>query len=286
MSSDRFAGDWLVSEYVYNPDGSFAGIVRQRRSLHPLPEGGLRVTQVCEPGPELVNHPMGEFKGEWVFDLALEGRARRYRGPAVLGTGLQWIEGMMTGRGLWPDFGHNFTSFAALIAPDRQITGGKFFNAGEMIANIVGVGVPEALNDQYPAFSGADWPGETSARWTGSVSGMSVGGKLVRESPLIRTYRQGMEGWEDQRSESERPDEAVILTASRGAHKVSGSLRGMGKQYGPQFEMDLVLGPSVIMETMALLDSATGHLVEIRRRLFDQVLAGVEILRLRPEGTG
>ena len=37
--SDKFLGAWLVSEYVYNPDGSFAGIVRQRRELLQMDNG-------------------------------------------------------------------------------------------------------------------------------------------------------------------------------------------------------------------------------------------------------
>ena len=42
--NDKFLGAWLVSEYVYNPDGSFAGIVRQRRELLGLANGRIRVT--------------------------------------------------------------------------------------------------------------------------------------------------------------------------------------------------------------------------------------------------
>ncbi|MEJ5224789.1 MAG: hypothetical protein WHV44_10075, partial [Anaerolineales bacterium] len=148
-----FLGAWLVSEYVYNPDGSFAGINRQRRELHTLHDGRIRVTQTCDPAPELESHPLGRFRGEWVFDLETDGRARRYHGPDVIGAGLTWGNGVMTGRGLWPRLGFNFTSFAMLSHPQRQLTGGKFHTAGALAANIVGVAVSEeAAGGQYPAF--------------------------------------------------------------------------------------------------------------------------------------
>jgi hypothetical protein len=85
--SDRFTGDWLVSEYVYNADGSFAGVIQQRRKLQRRDDGTIRVVQQCTPGAELANHAMAAFAGEWVFTMSREGRARRYHGPDVIGMG-------------------------------------------------------------------------------------------------------------------------------------------------------------------------------------------------------
>ena len=62
-------GAWLVTEYVHDPDGRFAGVVRQRRTLEAVSPDRMRVTQICEPGPELADHPMGAFAGRWAFEL-------------------------------------------------------------------------------------------------------------------------------------------------------------------------------------------------------------------------
>jgi len=144
MSDDRFGGAWLVTEYVFDPDGTHVGIVRQRRTVEPIDDGRLRVIQVCEPGPELAGHAMEKFAGEWVFDLEIDGAHRRYLGPDVVGLGTEWQPGAMTGKGLWPRFGHEFTSYAVLVTPDRQLTGGFFSKAGRSVADIIGVAVPES----------------------------------------------------------------------------------------------------------------------------------------------
>ncbi|MCP5100687.1 MAG: hypothetical protein GY943_34495, partial [Chloroflexi bacterium] len=126
--SDKFLGAWLVSEYVYNPNDRFAGIIQQRRELTQLANGRIRVVQHCTPDAALANHPMNRFAGEWVFELSVNGRYRHYHGPAVIGLGLSWGDGVMTGSGIWPTFGYNFHSFGVLPTPDRQLTGGKFFD--------------------------------------------------------------------------------------------------------------------------------------------------------------
>lgn len=146
--TDRFAGVWLVTEYVYDPDGRFAGIVRQRRTLQPSAENQTRVTQVCEPEARLAGHPMAGFAGEWVFDLIVDGSRRLYNGPDVVGYGIEWAPGAMTSQGVWPRFGHTFESYAVLVTPERQITGGFFAVAGRSVADIVGVAVPDR----------GDWP--------------------------------------------------------------------------------------------------------------------------------
>ena len=141
---DRFSGDWLIVEYVYDPDGTFRGEVTQRRIVEPAGEGRLVVTQQCQPSPELADHPMAAFGGEWVFDLETDRDQRRYLGPDVVGFGTVWQPGAMTGQGIWPRFGYDFESYSVLVAPDRQLTGGFFSLAGRSVADIVGVAVPEA----------------------------------------------------------------------------------------------------------------------------------------------
>ena len=141
---DRFSGDWLINEYVYDPDGTFRGEVAQRRIVEPAGDNRLRVTQQCHPSPELADHPMAAFAGEWVFDLEVAGDQRRYLGPDVVGVGTVWQPGALTGQGLWPRFGYEFESYSVLVAPDRQLTGGFFSLAGRSVADIVGVAVPEA----------------------------------------------------------------------------------------------------------------------------------------------
>lgn len=156
--TDRFLGAWRVTEYVYSPAGELLGRVHQDRQLHEQSDGSLRVYQLCSPTASLDNHPMGEFRGEWVFNLTREGNIRRYNGPDVLGFATQWSPGMITGRGIWPHFGYNFTSFSATISPTRQLTGGTFSRAGEPIAVIVGLGVM-AVPDvpaAYPILRGID----------------------------------------------------------------------------------------------------------------------------------
>ncbi len=157
MTEDRFGGAWLVTEYVHDPDGRFAGTVRQRRLLEAVSPDRMRVTQVCEPGPELADHPMGAFAGRWVFELVknrpsaespAEGM-RTYVGPDVVGYGVEWSPGAMTSRGFWPRFGHSFESYAVLVAPERQLTGGFFASAGQEMAAIVGVAAPD--NGEWPA---------------------------------------------------------------------------------------------------------------------------------------
>lgn len=182
---DNFGGAWLVAEYVHDPDGTFVGIVRQRRLVEPVDGGRLRVTQICEPGPELDGHPMGAFTGEWVFDLEVHGADRHYLGPDVVGMGTEWSPGAMTGQGLWPRFGHEFESYGVLVAPDRQLTGGFFSLAGRPVADIVGVAVPESagvdpvLDLDAPAFAlGDEW---TLQR---SIGPMRVG--EARPQPTVR----------------------------------------------------------------------------------------------------
>lgn len=287
--TDNFLGSWLVSEYVYNPDGTFAGIVHQRRQLHRLDNGNVRVEQQCSPGPELAAHPMGGFAGEWVFELSVDGRIRRYHGPDVIGTGLTWGEGALTGRGLWPRFGHNFTSFAVLPTAERQITGGKFFNTSEMVTNIIGLAVPDrddvsVTREQWPSFSGPHWPGDVSRGWHGTLRTVSADGMVLGEESVERRYAQQRwtetTGFEIQLHPAPPPRQTGVLLV-RGAGRGVG-LTGIAKFTSWFLELEAVTTPDTTLELMEVLDVPGGNLIGLRKWRKDDVLQKVEVLKLRP----
>ena len=284
-----FLGAWLVTEYVYNPDGTFAGIVRQRRELSQLANGRICLAQHCQPEASLQNHPMGQFVGRPVFELSVDGRYRRYHGPAVLGSGLAWGQDAMTGRGFWPDFGHNFRSFSMLPEPQRQLTGGKFFRATEMIANIVGVAVNEDSSDDWPTLSGSYWPYEVACSWQGSLRQFSKDGVLETESELQRRYEQhDSDGfsWLDHQNDKV----CIALDLRRQAHslQVQGSStadtvwHGVGKQFGWLLELEVVSDNGLTVEMMEVLDGRSGHLIGFHHWLQDNELVRVDVIQLRP----
>ena len=284
---NRFEGAWLVSEYVYTPSGEFSGVVRQTRKVSPTENGRIQVTQNCMPSDQLYNSPMASFRGEHVFDLVPDGHARRYLGPAVIGSGLTWGEGAMTGRGLWPSFGHNFTSFAVMSEPEVQLTGGKFFTGTEMVANIVGIAEPQTSDEP-------DWPrleGETEAwvcaeNWQGKTRQVNAQGKVLKESTLHRSYSI-VEG---QRFLTEKVDDCdsicfQISVSKKNQIQVLGealgaSLQGLGKAYGWLTELELCLAPSWIVEWMEVLDARHRRLVGIRRWWNDSVLDHIDVVNL------
>ncbi|MGI9622775.1 MAG: hypothetical protein ACR2PK_08060 [Acidimicrobiales bacterium] len=214
---DNFGGAWLVTEYVYDPDGSFVGIVEQRRLVESLADGRLRVTQVCSPGPELEDHAMGAFAGEWVFDLEVHGADRHYLGPDVVGMGTEWAPGAMTGQGLWPRFGHSFESYAVLVAPDRQLTGGFFSIAGRSVADIVGVAVPESAG-VVPEFDLAVSPPEVEETWTLQ---RTVGPMRIAEARPDATTRRRLWTMADSVSESKIE---MLESTTAGTRSVSSSV--------------------------------------------------------------
>ncbi len=276
-----FLGSWLVSEYVYNPDGSFAGIIHQKRDLEKLSNGHIRVTQHCQPSSNLATHPMGRFIGKPVFDLSVEGRIRHYHGPAVLGTGLTWGDGAMTGRGLWTEFGYNFSSFAVQPNPERQITGGKFFMATEMAANIVGLAMPASANADYPEFIGTQWAGEVAKVWRGECRQCRPDGAVLAEKAVGRIYTDPCR-WEED-------DSAIELSDERTGYRVTGNYRsnellGFAKRYGWMLEMELVMTKSnaVVCETQEILENAGKNLIVMRRWYKNQTLETLEIIRLKP----
>jgi hypothetical protein len=273
--SDRFLGSWLVSEYVYNNDGAFVGIVRQRRELLQLENGRIRVIQHCTPQDSLKDHPMGKFVGEWVFELSVEGRARRYHGVDVIGTGLTWGEGAMTGKGLWPRFGHNFVSYAVTPNVNRQITGGKFFNATQLAANIAGLAVNESESSSYPEFVGAQWAGDVSSTWRGTLRTVNASGEVLAETELTRQY-QGA-GWAESGA-----GVTATLEKESDHFKVSGTVNGIAKQFGWMLEIVGVSEPQTTIEMMEVLDNASGNLIGLRRWQTDEALTHMQVIKLKP----
>ena len=273
MAADQFIGAWLVSEYVYNPDGTFAGIIHQRRELAKSANGRLRVTQHCQPEITLNKHPMGRFAGVPVFELSIDGRYRRYHGPAVIGVGTTWGDGAMVGKGLWPDFGHNFSSFAVLPTTDCQLTGGKFFNATQMIANIAGVAVPEDETAVYPTLNRDYNP--IAPEWAGTMRTLSADGELVDERPLRRTFQTTANGqliWDED-------GKTIALTWDDGRFRNQHSI---GKLFGPLLEIETANSDGRFCQQMELLDTVRGHLIGLRRWLQGDNLEKVEVIRLQP----
>ena len=283
-----FDGKWLVSEYVYSPSGRFNGVVKQERLVEPLENGRLRVSQKCEPDERLSDSPMEKFRGHHVFECEPDGHARRYLGPSVLGTGLTWGEGAMTGRGIWPDFGHNFTSFAVVGEPGVQLTGGAFFNGREMIANIAGIAHPQTdENTPWPELSGPENPAELSLNWTGKVREVSPMGEVVSETPIERRYDSTSSHRCFTEFVNEQECAQLTTEANRQRLMVSGrigtnTVHGLGKQYGWLIEFELCLPNGTIVEWMEVLDSVRGRLVGIRRWWTDGILDRVEVVNLSP----
>lgn len=294
--NNAFLGAWRVSEYVFQPNGDFVGVIQQIRLLEKLANGNIRVTQRMKPDDDLAKHPMADFAGEWVFELSVDGRARRYHGPDVVGTGLSWGEGVITGRGLWPRFGHNFTSFGIVInpntklAPQRQLTGGKFYNAGEMIANIIGIAEQDEtweaetrISDElfygyFPVLAPPYQPPDVWPKWKGIIRTFAPDGTQLNESSYIRSY-DGM-NWSE--ADEQRVTFSPLGTNPPSHFRVGHSLNGIAKLTGWALEIEAHEANGESLETMEIIDAATGNLVGIRRWLKDHALTELQVLRLNP----
>lgn len=275
--TDDFFGAWRVSEYVYTPDGAFVGVVHQRRRLERLANGDLQVWQWCEPCD--FDHPMAKRVGEYVFTLRMEGRVRRYLGPDVIGAGLSWGEGALTGSGFWPRFGYSFTSFSIQAGAGRQVTGGKFFEAGVMMANIVGVAEverSEVESSEWPRFEGPQWPSEISALWRGTVKVVSGEGAVIAERAAERRY--DCSGWE-----GAHDADAVRLHANGDSFRAfSKHMQGLARRCGWMLEGELFDDRGANVAWMDLLAGA--QLIGLRCRRQNSVLDRVEVFRLTPTG--
>ncbi len=186
--TDAFVNQWRVTEYVFDADGTPIGVIRQQRHIERLDNGNLRVTQICTPDLTVPNHPMHEFAGEWVFVISVDGHQRRYLGPDVVGNGWAWGKDCITGRGIWPRFGHNFTSYGVMLSPTRQITGGQFFNVNQLVATIIGV-AENTVEERYPTLVMDEAPHELSEIWKGTSDIYDQNGELLDESVFERHFR-------------------------------------------------------------------------------------------------
>ncbi len=274
--ADKFLGAWLVTEYVYNPNGRFVGIIHQRRELAQLQNGNIRVTQHCQPGASLAEHPMGRFTGTPVFELHVDGRYRRYLGPAVIGTGISWSDGVMMGSGVWPVFGHNFRSFAFLAAPNRQLTGGKFFNAAEMVANIVGVAMPETETETYPELEGSHDANELAPIWRGTCRTVSPKGEVLQEASCERRYTENGR-WRDIIGDRDYLFNIQDGMLCRAQDEI---FIGIAKQIGWMLEAELYEKNGRSLQIQEVLDAHSGYLVSFRHWYQDGKLKSVEFTKL------
>jgi hypothetical protein len=289
--SDGVVTSWLFSEYVYDPDGNFVGILQQRRRLEAQANGATRIYQSCVPRLKSDAHPLRALEGEWIYDITREGRIRRHVGPDVVGTGLKWGPDALTLRGVWPRFGHNFTQFSIHIAPNRQVTGGKVFNAGECIANLIGIGVPEVIGTEspYPTFTNPMLPQEIALTWSGTALIFDPGYRVQAEYNVIRQFTPL--GWRDQ-LEGGKP--TVINLEDMGQRwRITGSGEGVVKRYGwgleatryftpsPQIERS-AMGELWQYETSEVLDATSKTLISMTYSYTDSVFAQVSITKLKP----
>ncbi len=274
-----FVGAWRVSEAVYDAEGTFLGRVRQHRRLEEATGDRLRVTQVCEPDQRLIGHPMATFAGEHQFELAVDGRLRHYLGPAVLGSGIAFGEGAMIGDGIWPDFGYNFSSWAVLTTPERQLTGGRFHVAGREIAMIVGLAVPDS--GVWPCWPPPEGRGETAAqRWQGTLIEVDDTGREAARK-MTRDERGG--GWSERTSgrrsvmDLTRDGDRLRLTGTGGRT----SWTGFARRFGPLLRYEAVAGDAIIrgLETV----DAAGRLAGMRRWFRHGRLDRTEVFRLQPD---
>ncbi len=256
MNQPSFLGDWLVSEYVYTPAGEYAGVIHQRRKLQPQGDV-IRVIQICEPvkvaedisakAQEVVN-VMNKRVGEFVFDLKIVGKARHYLGEDVVGGGFSWKDGVLTARGMWTRFGYNFTSFSMLVNPNRQVTGGKFFNANEEVATIVGVGVPE--DEGYPVMT----EGNVSGSYHGERFMVSPDGELM---------------------------ETTTITTNEYTFTERDGFRGREKRYGNLLEIEAVASPGLTVSLIEVTDHVSGSIAGLAKWFRDEKLSHVHGYVLR-----
>lgn len=255
MTTPSFIGDWRVSEYLYTPAGEWAGVIHQRRLLRPQNDL-IRVIQQCElvqVAPDIsaeaqsVVALMNRRVGEFVFDLQVRGRGRHYLGPDVVGGGFAWGEGILTARGMWPNFGYNFTSFSILLHPARQITGGKFFQAHTELATLVGLAVP--ATEDWPVFAR-----EPAAHYQGEKWHIAPDGTLLVTEP----YQTGGPVW-----------------------PLGEGLSGNEKRYGAMREWVGAAANGDTLSGLEIVDHTTQSLVALCHTYRDETLQQVEFYRLK-----
>jgi len=287
--SDAFAGAWRVREYVHEPSGALVGTVRQRRRVVQLGGNRIRVIQDCELDPSLLGHAMAGFAGHHEFELAVEGRVRRYGGPAVIGSGVQFGDCATWGRGLWPEFGYAFESYGIVVESGLQLTGGRFSRAGVTVANIVGVATTDSGNTAPALANQPPTRGiERSAAWTGRMIVCGPTGEPRGIFPLKRQY-EAPGDWIDVTGGETARFQIGRVDASRPGGpdgRVEGEIggqiiQGFAREFGAQLEIEMTCGGAASVGCMEVLDSERGHLVGFRRWVRDHVLERVDVLCLR-----
>ena len=287
-----FLGSWLVSESVYQADGTHLGFVQQHRALTQLSDTRLRVVQSCSPQPTLAHHPMGAFKGEWVFDLEMDGQDRHYLGPDVVGGGKVFGGSIILGRGLWPKFGHSFRSFAILGTSERQLTGGSFSQASHPTAHIMGLAVAESSSAHFPSFDGPWWPGSYSSNWEGTRIITDASGHTLDSYPVEREYPQtddgGWLGYTESGGGLERHAQfnftnrqtRIIDHNAETTHEY----QGFSVRYGHMWNTEVVGDDNTISVWRHTVDCISGTAVDIRSIYHHETLARVDITTLSPVG--
>lgn len=296
--TDGFTGRWLVTEYVHDEDGACIGTVRQTRTLETLANERIRVLQGCDVSPELAQHPMAAFAGDWVFEMSKEGCKRHYHGEDVVGLGLSLTPETIVGAGRWPRFGHDFLSFGALMNPHRQLTGGIFYDGSELqlVARIVGVAVAETKENAgvWAELDKTTKPYMTTLYWKGNWALYGSEGELRHQMDIQRRFEDALT-WHDR-----RPDGTVrtVLLQPRGGNQhviVSGiynsSMRPVGSgfwyDYFLRMELDGMSGTRITLyETY---DAASQCLLGVgywRKADADGIpsqVTGYEVYRLFPD---
>lgn len=279
---DPFGGAWHVRETVFDGEGRRCGAITQVRRLQAEPDGAVRVIQDNQPEAALAGHPLARFAGHHEFVLRKDGAHRRYLGPAVIGHGLTLGGGAMMGRGCWPALGWTFTSWAFLIAPDRQLTGGRFATGPGLLALIAGVGVP-AVAPELPA---ATRPLPTT--WRGVIRRLGPDGAPRGEAGV--TGQLDHAGcWHESTSDGATLTLALAAEPGSGrcraqARAGAEALTGAGLRYGHVLELELASGSGRGLEMLEVVDPATRTRCAIRRHLRDQRVDAIDVLSLHPEG--
>jgi hypothetical protein len=290
--SELFAGTWLITEYVYDPDGTPVGTLRRRQRLEPQAEGHARVFVTYEPRLKIDPHPVAIIEGDWTFEMVTGGRLRRYYGPDLIGVGMTWGTDAIMSQGLWPRVGYNFTSLHILTAADRQLTSTKIYQLGQLVAVCVGVGTPEALitgEHPYPAFTNPMLPAEVAAHWYGTAAVFDPGYRVQAEWNVVRHY--GPQGWRDEVVSGART--TLTLDDMGRYQRISGSGDGLARRYGWALETTYFNTPSPASERGAfgevwrydgveIVDPARKLLVNVTHSYADGVLAQISITRFRP----
>ena len=222
--SDRFLGSWQVQETVFSAAGELLGKVQQKRDLHQLADGGILVSQNCQPEAALASTAMRDFVGDFEFVLQRKGCRRFYQGPDVFGGATEFCPGFLWGEGVWPGFGRNFRSWSIMVSAERQLTGGTFYSGEEVVAVVIGVASP----DLRPAHTLKPWQpksGDGDAFLTGDF------GESVEKVDCRRTLDE-TSGWVDVFGGEQHQWQ---LSSHQGGLQMvrNGRDLGMARRYGP-----------------------------------------------------